>query len=277
MLKASFQTCAPLPAHDDAPIYYSRNASVNFAHTMLTVEGLSPVHRKMEVTIDGLLRRFHLQDDDFLPGGLNANIPEHAMKILSHVLYHRKAAFVGPYIDYVLEHVGQQDFCDYLLASLRPRIITHPQRKGQTIAASAHMNTTVIGILARMARITSKHRDLIANHSDLIREAMRWARSDDWVLREECCWIIEGLLPDYESEQTACRRRIDQLRRIGVFDTLRSLVSDDPSTAVRNHAYKVLHASGQLYETDLTLAREAKFRDELHNHASITSLNTAHR
>ncbi|KAK4949679.1 hypothetical protein LTR10_011520 [Elasticomyces elasticus] len=241
---APVQTCAPCPLHQEfresQPLQDGTNRFVN---TMFTVEGSTPFHQSMTATVHRLIQRFQLRSNKSYAlrcSDLDPGIPEEVMEIISNLFCLEKSSL---YIDYLLSQVDRQYFLDNLVASLRPRIISRPhQREFKTVAVvpvPAGAIEVVISILINIATSTPKYRDLLVNHTAMMREVMHCAQSHSVYVRGNVCMLVSHLIDETDppNEQTDRMRRIGQLRRIGVMDSM-SILLHDPDLNIRKWAYK---------------------------------------
>ncbi|KIV78852.1 hypothetical protein PV11_06461 [Exophiala sideris] len=254
VLRASIATCASPPRHRFAVNHSLIEDPAGFAHTMFAMEGSSLFYRKMQMTIKELIQRFNVELDtaDMEWGPYwDVDFPENVIAVLERLFGLEKASV---YVDYILSHVGQQYFFDYIVASLQPRIINDTYQKEDSVAVPFGTVESVLDILFNIASSTSEHRGLIANNGDVIREVLNATRRSRDEQRNElrtyCCWVFERLVIEFDSnEQNARRERVDQLQRFGVFDTMR-ILCDDSDWEVREEAYRVLRESGQMDESE---------------------------
>jgi hypothetical protein len=149
-------------------------------------------------------------------------------------------------IDYLIKELGHHDLLDILADKIRPwanqsstRRDSSSQKTVSPVPAEIIVSATFI--LIHLAAGTSRHRELLFSHRDLLRNLMPLFNHPNRNVRVNCVWVIMNLTyEDDQSDHHACHDRALKLRSLGAMERLAS-VKDDADLDVRERTKTALH------------------------------------
>lgn len=149
-------------------------------------------------------------------------------------------------IDYLFKELGHQDLLNILADKIRPRVTqgsSHRDSSSPKLVSSVPPETlvSVTFVLIHLAAGTTRHRELLFSHRDLLKNLMHLFNHPNRNVRVNCVWIIINLTyEDDQSDHHACHDRALKLRSWGAMERLANL-KDDPDLDVRERTKTALH------------------------------------
>lgn len=149
-------------------------------------------------------------------------------------------------IDYLIKELGHHDLLNILADKIRPRANQSSTRRDSSSQKTvspvpAEIIVSVTFMLIHLAAGTSRHRELLFSHRDLLRNLMPLFNHPNRNVRVNCVWVIINLTyEDDQSDHHACHDRALKLRSWGAMERLAS-VKDDADLDVRERTKTALH------------------------------------
>ena len=184
----------------------------------------------------------HMSDteDDF-----DKHTPEDDLAIQEQVLDLIRNIFVtstlsetaADLVDYVLQEMGTEEFFQIMKTRLSPKTMYGPTRKDNHITPPpTGVVTRVLYIILHIAACSQKWRMAIASEHDLLKRILSFASHAEREVRANCCWLAINLMfEDEVSDRASCRRRANELSKLGYRLQLQKL-ENDPDLDVRERA-----------------------------------------
>ena len=184
----------------------------------------------------------HVSDneDDF-----DKHTPEDDLAIQEQVLDLIRNIFVtstlsetaADLVDYVLQEMGTEEFFQIMKARISPRTVYGPTRKDNHVTpAPAGVITRVLYIVLHIAACSQKWRMAIASEHELLKRILSFSSHAEREVRANCCWLAINLMfEDEVSDRASCRRRANELSKLGYRLQLQKL-ENDPDLDVRERA-----------------------------------------
>ncbi|EEP78407.1 conserved hypothetical protein [Uncinocarpus reesii 1704] len=150
-------------------------------------------------------------------------------------------------IDFLFQEVT--DLFDILADKLRPRLLPSSSRKDSASKAASvptEILCSVTYIMIHVAAGLPRHRQLLAQHPELLKLIMPLFSHANKQVRVNCVWVVINLtFVDDQCDHNCCRERAAKLRDLGVLERLARL-EEDPESDVRERTKTALHLMGLL-------------------------------
>ncbi|KAL9614090.1 MAG: hypothetical protein Q9167_001375 [Letrouitia subvulpina] len=138
-------------------------------------------------------------------------------------------------IDYVFQELGQDKMFDILMSILRPKLMhafsrgskfaEHPTRQLQP---QPEIVIAACYILVHIAAGLPRHRQLLISQSELLKTILPLFNHTHREVRGCCVWIVINLIwVDDQSDQQSCKSRARELMKLGFYEKLEALKSDE--------------------------------------------------
>lgn len=137
-------------------------------------------------------------------------------------------------IDLIFRELGQDKIFDMLAAKLRPRVINTFRRDSRStetgiklVQPPPEIMISVCYIIVHIAAGHPKHRQLLIAQSELLKLLVPLFLHTKREIRVCCAWLVINLTwVDDQSDHHSCRARARELLKLGMWDKLEMLVSD---------------------------------------------------
>ena len=180
------------------------------------------------------------EEDDF-----DKHTPEDDLAIQEQVLDLIRNIFVtstlsetaADLVDYVLQEMGTEEFFQIMKTRISPKTMYGPTRKDNHVTPPpAGVVTRVLYIILHIAACSQKWRMAIASEHELLKRILSFASHAEREVRANCCWLAINLMfEDEVSDRASCRRRANELSKLGYRLQLQKL-ENDPDLDVRERA-----------------------------------------
>ncbi|KAI9674322.1 MAG: hypothetical protein M1829_003723 [Trizodia sp. TS-e1964] len=158
-------------------------------------------------------------------------------------------------IDFIFEIMGSDQLFGALVSKLKPRpTITHNRERkfsghgneARNLQPQSEILVPACYILVHIAAGHPKHRQLLISQSELLELLLNLYNHPNKDVRVALVWIVINLTwEDDSADHMACRKRADELKRLG-FKPKIEILSQDPETDIRERCKTAL---AQLRET----------------------------
>ena len=188
-------------------------------------------------------------EDDF-----NKHTPEADLAIQEQVLDLIRNLFCGEnssdVVDYVVGEMGRDDFFKIMKARIEPRRSFGTTRKdNQERSAPSGLIAKVLYIIVHVAAASQQWRVSVAGETALLRIILTFTTHAEREIRVQTCWLAINLMfEDDVNDRSACRRRAQELQKVGFRKEMQRL-EQDSDLDVRERAKTAVHFFTNLLDT----------------------------
>lgn len=147
-------------------------------------------------------------------------------------------------VDFLVTEIGRDEFLRILAEKLRPRPAATRRDSAANpppVAMPAEILIAVTFVLVNLAAGPPKHRDLLFNNIELLKNLMWLFEHPNRQVRVNCVWVVINLTyEDEQSDRQAVYERAARLKSLGVIDRLR-VVEEDSDLDVRERTKTAFH------------------------------------
>lgn len=148
-------------------------------------------------------------------------------------------------IEYLLEHIGQDDFLQILNERLKSGVVQRPLASSPPAAIIFNS----LYILTHLCSAERKYRQLICQNLVIMRQTSALLGHADAFVRRAACWLVTNLVYANNNEShEVLLQRAKELQRLGIMNQVRRMEKNDPVVDVRERAATASECFGKLLD-----------------------------